>query len=124
MDIKREKIVVDKSVLVAAILELERQDEIQMCLLLDFADRLKALGESLEQTLMADRALCARHTLLNLFLPDSEWIALLTDAQLEEWQAEAKAIIAQHERDFLPPVPDTLCPANNSGAPVDRATPR
>jgi len=75
-----ETLLVEKQTLIAAMLELERQEEIQTCLALAHIHHIEASLQRLKETLQGERSLCAKHKLHQLFLPQSDWIKLFTDA--------------------------------------------
>ena len=85
----RETIPVDKEALIAAILELERQNEIETQLMKGYLKHLKLLVSHLEAIVNAERSSHAKTILYRHFLPDSDWIEILTDERIQAWQAEA-----------------------------------
>lgn len=89
---ERETLIVEKQKLIDAILELERQEEIQSFLMLKSIQRMEVALQELKGLLHAERTLCAKHKLHQLFLPNSEWIQILTDDRIHAWQAEAQSL--------------------------------
>jgi|SRR6478609_3405726 len=84
---------VEKEALIKALVELERQEEIQTVIVLDTIQKLETLLQHLKETIHGERTLCAKHKLHQLFLPHSEWISILTDERIEAWQQEAKQFL-------------------------------
>jgi hypothetical protein len=85
----REIIPVDKEALIAAVLELERQNEIETRLMKGYLNHLKRLVSHLEAVVNAERSSHAKTLLYRHFLPDKDWIEILTDELIQAWQAEA-----------------------------------
>ena len=85
-----EPILVEKELLIKAVLELEKHDEIQRFLLLAYIREIRAITEKVEELLHVDRHSHAKILLYRLFLSDSEWINILTNEQIAAWQAEAQ----------------------------------
>ena len=98
---KREIIGVDKQALIDDVLELERQEEIQAFLMLGYLQQLKALVQHLEILVKAEKTSHARTLLYRHFLPDEDWMRILTDERIQAWQDEANSLSIIPQRDFL-----------------------
>jgi|GEM_PF-5731779 len=84
---------VNKNDFIEAVLEWERQEEIQASMLLAYASQLEALSQKVKALLHAERSAMAKQRLYQLFLSDAEWIDLLSDERIQAWQAEAMALM-------------------------------
>ena len=84
---------VNKQDFIEAILEWERQEEIQASLLLAYAAQLEALSQKVNALLHSERSAMAKQLLYQLFLSDAEWIDLLSDERIQAWQSEAIALM-------------------------------
>lgn|GEM_PF-2549802 len=91
-DKKRESVLVDKQALIDAILELERQNEIEATLMLGYIKHLKALAAHLESVMQAERSTHAKNLLYRHFLPDEDWVQLFTNERIQTWQDEANTM--------------------------------
>jgi hypothetical protein len=79
------------SALIDAILELERQDEIQAALISNYIEHLKRLVAQLETVMQSERSTHAKILLYRHILPDTDWVDIITDQRIQAWQDEAAA---------------------------------
>jgi len=84
--------------LIDAILELERQDEIQATLISNYIEHLKRLVAQLETVMHSERSSHAKILLYRHILPDTDWVDIITDQRIQTWQDEATACAKLFEK--------------------------
>lgn len=90
-DNHNELITVKKQDLIAAVMELEKQEMYRHFQLESYIESLESLVDKLRDFLTFDTAIRAKAKMHNLFLPTREWGKIISDELLEQWETEWKA---------------------------------
>lgn len=115
-----ETIIINKQVLIQAVLELERQEAYRTFLIWEYLEDLELLVKKLHGFVSDTPGVIERNNLLELLEPGQEWDTILTDELLYQWEAEFKA---EHEKDFHPPSPGTPDRSDSSTAEANTDAP-